>query len=178
MKWNRYLCGRHIDLRPVENPDLNLIADWRNAPSIWRFFFNPLPIVRSQQKAWLTALRGDRSRLLLMIADRATRTAVGTIGMDHIDLRNQSAEIGNLLIGNPRYRRRGIAKEAAALLLDFAFSKLNLRRIYLHVFADNEPAIRLYRALGFREEGRLREAMFADGRFKDVLVMAVLRKDA
>ena len=177
MKRNRYLHGRWIHLRPVETADLDRIAEWRNAPAIWARFFNPLPIARSQQKDWLKRLRGDSSRLLFIIAERSSRTALGTIGLDRIDSRNQSAELGNLLIGQPRYRRCGIAAESCRLLLDLAFTRLNLHRIYLHVFTDNKPAIRLYRSIGFREEGRLREAIFADGRFKDILAMGLLRSD-
>lgn len=177
IKWNRHLHGSLVDLRRVETSDLDLIADWRNTPAIWQHFFNPLPIIHSRQKQWLKALRQDDSKLLLMIVHRQDRLPIGTIGLDRIDLRNQSAEIGNLLIGNAKYAGRGLAREASALLMDQAFYKMNLRRIYLYVFADNRRAIRLYHSLGFKEEGTLREAIFAEGQFKDLLLMAVLRRD-
>ena len=47
----------------------------------------------------------------------------------------------------------------------------------LEVLADNEPAVRCYRASGFVEEGRLRDDAWVDGRFADVLRMAVLATD-
>lgn len=175
MKWSRYLRGERALLRGVEPEDLDLLAEWRNAPENWRCFFNPRPILRARQKAWREALLKDESRLFFMIVDLRSGQPAGTIGLDHIDRLNQSAEIGNVLIGERRFRGAGLAREASALLLDFAFSRLNLRRVYLYVFAENKPAVSLYRALGFKREGILREAAFSDGRFKDLLLMAVLK---
>lgn len=63
------------------------------------------------------------------------------------------------------------------MLLDYAFTKRNLHRVQLEVVADNEAAIRLYAAVGFVQEGRLREHAYARGRFVDVIAMSVLRPD-
>jgi RimJ/RimL family protein N-acetyltransferase len=62
-------------------------------------------------------------------------------------------------------------------LLRFGFADRNLNRIALHVIAGNAPAVRLYQAVGFREEGRLRQAAFVDGEFKDVLLYSLLRSE-
>jgi RimJ/RimL family protein N-acetyltransferase len=63
------------------------------------------------------------------------------------------------------------------LLLRHAFLDLNLNRVGLEVLADNEQAIRLYERVGFRTEGRLRSHVCKEGRFKDVLVMGILRAE-
>ena len=66
--------------------------------------------------------------------------------------------------------------EAVGLLVEYGFTKLNLRRVYLRVHARNERAIRAYRACGFVEEGRLRQHVWSDGAYDDLLYMAILRK--
>lgn len=63
------------------------------------------------------------------------------------------------------------------MLLAIGFGDLNLRRIFLRVLADNTAAIRLYQSLGFIEEGRLREAVFVDGRYQDLLMMGLLQSE-
>jgi RimJ/RimL family protein N-acetyltransferase len=52
-----------------------------------------------------------------------------------------------------------------------------MHRLYLRVFADNPNAIRTYEKAGFVLDGRLREAHFADGVYKDDLLMSVLRPE-
>ncbi|MGC9347836.1 MAG: GNAT family N-acetyltransferase [Anaerolineae bacterium] len=60
---------------------------------------------------------------------------------------------------------------------DVGFNRYNLHRIYLHVAADNERATRSYEKVGFSHEGRLREAVFVDGKCRDLLVMGLLNRD-
>ncbi len=54
---------------------------------------------------------------------------------------------------------------------------MNLRRIGLAVYESNPRAIRSYRKIGFKEEGRRRGAHFEDGKPIDVLVMGLLAED-
>jgi len=60
-------------------------------------------------------------------------------------------------------------------VLEVADNWMNLRRIELTVYADNEAAQRLYRKFGFEVEGRLRDYAVRDGVFADAMSMARLR---
>jgi RimJ/RimL family protein N-acetyltransferase len=73
-------------------------------------------------------------------------------------------------------------KGAGSMLLrgvvDLVFSESDANRIDLDVFLDNERARRAYEKAGFREEGVLREwHRLADGRFADVRLMSILRRE-
>jgi ribosomal protein S18 acetylase RimI-like enzyme len=80
-------------------------------------------------------------------------------------LRDRSAYISNVAV-DPFYRRQGIARAAMVFLLGKC-RKLN--RVKLVVHPENEPALRLYSALGFRTESR-KENYFGDGEPRLVLV--------
>jgi L-phenylalanine/L-methionine N-acetyltransferase len=60
--------------------------------------------------------------------------------------------------------------------IDLADKWLNLTRLELEVYTDNEPAIRLYKKFGFTIEGTLAQNSFRDGRYVDSHLMARLRQ--
>jgi RimJ/RimL family protein N-acetyltransferase len=61
------------------------------------------------------------------------------------------------------------------LLVGFAFSRLNLRKLLCEVVEPNPAALALYERLGFVEEGRLRRQAFRGGSYRDVLLLALER---
>ena len=62
-------------------------------------------------------------------------------------------------------------------MLIHGFETLNLNRIYLYVFETNLRAIHVYEKLGFATEGRLRQAIYRNGRYSDALLMSMLRSE-
>ena len=71
---------------------------------------------------------------------------------------------------------KGVGSALMAAALDLADNWLNLHRIELTVFVDNEAALALYRKFGFVEEGRARDYAFRQGRYVDVFYMARVRR--
>ena len=171
------LVGGKVVLRPLEREDLSLLAAWRNNPQARPHFFNPYPITISGQDKWYDAYLARRDALVFIIQDKQDNRSLGSIGLDHIDHLNQSAEYGRVLIVDADDRQQGYALDASIALLRYAFTELNLNRIYLEVFADNEPAVRLYERCHFQREGLKRQAIFAGGCFRDVLLMSILRPE-
>jgi UDP-4-amino-4,6-dideoxy-N-acetyl-beta-L-altrosamine N-acetyltransferase len=162
-------------LRPVEQDDLERLVHWRNEPDHWTCFFNKFPLSLAGQKQWFERLLNDAAQQLFIICTRRDGSAIGTMGLSNIDFANQSAELGNCLIGDSDARGKGYAKAATQLMLKYCFKRLNMNRVYLYVYANNQPAVRLYEQCGFTLEGTLRAAQFEDGRYQDVLLMSILR---
>ncbi len=167
--------GKLVVLRSVEERDLPLLAKWRNAPENRRFFFSPYPVNPGGQKKWYEGLLADRSRLMLMVDNRAGEP-VGVIGLDHIDWRNQEAEFGQIML-DPAQRGSGCAEEAALLLIAFAFDELNLHRLFAVVYDYNRGVVAGLKAAGFQVEGVLRQAAFSQGKFHDKVVLGLLREE-
>jgi ribosomal-protein-alanine N-acetyltransferase len=74
----------------------------------------------------------------------------------------------------PGSRRRGVAREAIELMVEWARSELGMHRIELHTLPENGPMRRLAEAAGFTREGILRDYAFERGRFVDNVVYARL----
>lgn len=86
------------------------------------------------------------------------------------------AHIGEIVVGvDDNFVGRGIGSAILAALIDVADNWRGLKRLELMVYADNQPAIRLYERHGFAIEGRHLKAGFTDGHYHDALTMARLR---
>lgn len=167
--------GERVILRAVEERDLPLIARWRNDPEIARFFFSPFPINAGGQKKWYEDLLADGRRIVFMI-DSLEGQAVGMLGLDNIDYRNQQAELG-LVVLDPGQRERRYAREAVILTIRYAFEELNLHRLVAAMYAFNRRIIEGAQWHGFQEEAVLRQAAFSGGRFHDKVIMGLLREE-
>jgi diamine N-acetyltransferase len=62
-------------------------------------------------------------------------------------------------------------------LLKFAFDSLNINKVYLYVFHINHPALNLYKKIGFRTDGILRQHSFINGKYLDLICMSLLYKE-
>jgi putative acetyltransferase len=69
------------------------------------------------------------------------------------------------------FQGQGVGTALLQAALDLADSWLNLRRMELEVYTDNEPAVRMYQRAGFVIEGTLRQYTFRDGKYVDVYAM-------
>jgi RimJ/RimL family protein N-acetyltransferase len=119
--------------------------------------------------------RWDRA-VRLAICEHTTDRLVGVAYLTDIHRINRSAELG-IMIGERDVWAQGVGTAATDVLLAHGFNDLNLHRIYLTVLAENDRAIRLYEKLSFQAEGRQREAVFKDGRYRDLVMMALLRSE-
>jgi len=79
-----------------------------------------------------------------------------------VDSIARSATVG-ITIGEKELWGQGYGTEALGLLVAFLFDYLNLRRVQLDTWSGNERAMRSFAKLGFREEGRLRQAVRGPG---------------
>ena len=76
------------------------------------------------------------------------------------------AHVGALGMGVRReWRRHGVGRRLAR--------SAGLEKVELEVFTDNEGAIHLYESLGFVREGLKARARKLEGRYQDVLLMAL-----
>lgn len=72
------------------------------------------------------------------------------------------------------HHSQGYGTEASVWAVEWAFKTANLHRVELHVLEWNARAQRVYEKIGFLVEGRLREALWLNGRWWDEIVMGML----
>ena len=99
---------------------------------------------------------------------------IGNIKLDFHDSISNVSELG-ILIGNKNFWGKGIAKDACNLVLDYGFNVLKLRKIFLAVFENNVAAIKLYKSIGFKMEGKLKKHVSINGSYYDKYFMGIFR---
>jgi RimJ/RimL family protein N-acetyltransferase len=100
-------------------------------------------------------------------------TTVGYCGLSNISLKNSNAEYF-ILIGDNKYWNKGIGSRAGFEVMRYGFTKLHLHRIWLTVSECNPGAIKSYKKIGFKMEGRLRESCYRNGVYHDKIIMGML----
>lgn len=102
---------------------------------------------------------------------------IGIISLGSISWISRFGEIGHFAIFDLERRGRGYGADALRVLLNVAFSVLELHSVYLWVEAFNNRAIRFYEKIGFKSQGKLREMGCRDGERHDVVIMDILKTD-
>ena len=101
---------------------------------------------------------------------------VGMLGVSTFPNRPRRRHVGAIdIVVHDEWHGKGVGSALMRAGLDLADNWLNLMRLELEVFTDNEAAVHLYERFGFEREGTLRQHAFRDGRYVDSYVMARLR---
>ena len=137
-----------VSIRKFQERDISNKVRWINDENNNRYLHYELPLEEDKTLTWF---RGNRHR-----TDRYDAVIewegrpVGIIGL--LSIAGGQAEY-YITMGEQNAKGRGIAKRASILLLEYAFDKLDLRRVYLYTEVENGAAQRLFERCGFTRTG-------------------------
>lgn len=170
--------GNLVRLRAYEKNDLEIARKFVNDPEVKKYLIPgiPFPLRVDDEEKWYNSLnpfgKGEYSFAIERIEDGKY---IGGCGINKVDWKNSVAEVG-IFLGKP-YWNKGYGTDAMRVLVNFIFSEMNINKVKLEVFSFNERAIRSYEKVGFKIEGALREEIFRNGKYYNVIVMGLLRKE-
>ena len=173
------ILGPGIRFRAIEKEDLPLFVTWLNDPEVNENLFTILPLSLDSEEKWYQDMmerRAEARPLVIEIPQGEDWQPIGVAGLEGIDWINRSAELG-LFIGEKSLWQKGYGQKTLRLLLKHGFETLNLNRIFLRVFATNQRGIHAYEKTGFVLEGRMRQAIYRNGRYVDILLMSVIKEE-
>jgi RimJ/RimL family protein N-acetyltransferase len=175
------LSGELVGLRALERTDLPQLLEWRNTPQLRRFFRERHELGSDDQLAWFERLSGQRGRprdtLMFAVERLARRELVGVCGLCYIDWVSATAEVSLYIGAALAYIDDLLAPDACRVLIGHAFDELDLRRLWVEVFAFDHAKRSLLESLGFGLEGALREHRFDAGAFHYSLMYGLLREE-
>jgi len=161
-----------FSLRKVGELDHHWLIELHNDPVTLKNVTHPESITLATHMKWWAGLDEKKNRrFVFMVDDRR----VGFAKIDNIDEHNRSCVLGADI--HIRYRGNGYAKHMWALIINYCVNELSMHRMSL-TFADfNVIGERVYRKLGFKEEGRLVQSLLRDGRYYDQICMYLMTDD-
>ena len=149
------LQGKTIYLRALEPEDLEFVYGIENDEAVWEVSNTQTPYSRFLIKQYLENAQQDiyeAKQLRLAICENNSFKAVGLIDLFEYDPRNQRAGIG-IVIQKGEDRNQGIGSQALGLLVQYAFSHLNLHQLFANISSENEISIKLFTNFGFEKIG-------------------------
>ena len=170
------LKGKNIILRPLKLSDWNKTIQWRNDFDIKQLaMMHPFPVTEFLEKEWYEELLKNKSnKIIYFTIAEMDDSPLGYIFLKDIHQINRNCHLG-IVIGDKIHRGKGYGEEAIKILLYYAFSALNMNKVIVEVVENNLNAIKLYKKLGFVEEGQLVQQFFSNGNFYTVLIMALFK---
>jgi RimJ/RimL family protein N-acetyltransferase len=174
------IYGKQVRLRAIEREDIPRFVRWENDPEVIKYTTMGAPLSHAMEEKWFdhqveTPLtKGQVLAIEVRVGEEWVH--IGNTDLHAIEAVTNAAEFG-ILIGEKEYWNKGYGREATRLMLKHGFENLNLNRIYLYVFVENVRAIKVYESAGFIKEGVLRQAMYKNGHYNDIVLMSVLHSE-
>ena len=171
--------GKLVRLRAFDSSDLMKCQDYANDYEVMRGASGAILYPSTVDDA-ARAMNGNTSysagEYQFALETREEKKFIGQCGFVKINWKNRTGELA-ILIGERDFRGRGYGADAIETLCRFGFQELNLRKIKANVFDFNRAAVRCYEKCGFEREGILKQEIYREGAYHDVIQMALFRPE-
>jgi L-phenylalanine/L-methionine N-acetyltransferase len=122
-----------------------------------------------EERRYLKAVQRHADAAVFVVEDDGRIVGRLSLARDPHPSSQHVADLG--LMVSAGHRRRGIGKALLEQAVRWA-RESGVRKLELHVFPWNEPALRLYESFGFEREGLRRDHYARDGEYVDAVLMA------
>lgn len=160
-------------LRAIDENDAEVLMDLINDPEVessvcgWSY-----PVSLSAQKKWISNLNNDTT---VRYAIEIEGKMVGVAIISSIDMKNRTANMNIKLLKSAR--GKGFAMRAIKLIVYYCFDELNMHCLTANVIERNVDSRRLWEELGFCQDGLLRDRVFKNGNYHNVIAFSLLRDE-
>jgi RimJ/RimL family protein N-acetyltransferase len=166
-----------LALRPFTPDDFDDLYAYQSRPDVARYLHweaRDQAQVRQalEDQCRETSLDAEGDWLTFAVQWREAGKVVGEVGLKLVSREHRQGEVG--FVFNPDYQGRGLATEAATVVLDLGFCSLGWHRIIGCCDARNQASARLMERIGMRREAHFVHSEIVKGEWADELVFAIL----
>lgn len=166
-----------VKLLPLHSVSPHVILEWRNHYKIrrWCRQYDLIPI-GAHQEWYKRQVEGSPTEKMYAIEgpEQMPEKIIGVCGLTSLDLINRRAEFSIYIA--PAHQSQGFGRAALKILVSHGFNSFGLESIWGESFRGN-PAQKMFKKLGFKEDGCRRNFYFREGHFIDAYLYSITRKD-
>ena len=137
--------GERINLRPIEQKDMDMLRSWRNRYS--DSFGDGGIITKEQQRKFYDRYQESQTDRMFVV-ELKDGTPIGSIALYNISSPDRTADVGRVILIE-EYRGHGYAEEAVKMVVKLA-DDMRLYKTRVWAFLDNMDAISIYARAGFK----------------------------
>lgn len=166
--------------RDFEERDIDFVHQCKNDKKLNSLIVGPFrPLTREEAVNWVHVCMGEHDdfKFWAVCTNDEEKRIVGWVSVSEIDHSNQSACFYGIFIGDNEYRDGRAWIESYLFVYEYVFEKLNLNRLYGSNLEEQKASYCMGLAMYEKLEGIARQAIFKDGRFHNVVYMAILRDE-
>lgn len=166
-----FIEGEKVNLRTVEEEDLEFIRDTYNLPEVRDKMSHNRPQNLEQERDFFenVVCEDEQVNLAVSVEDEM-------VGL--VSLVPKDEGVGELGIWiHPDYHGKGYGTEASELLIDHVFNQLRYHKIYTRALESNTASQKVWEKIGFTREAELREQHFRNGKHENVYYYGILEDE-
>lgn len=168
--------AENIIIREVSEDDakqiLNLVLEMAEESDNFPFTSKDYSMSIENQRSFINYMQYMKNSIFYAAFDQSN-----PVGIIYLEGGKRIRTFHNCSLGmgvKKEYWNKKIGTKLLEKSLEFVLSNENIAKINLEVRTDNIYAIKLYKRYGFEIEGKIKRALFIDGKFYDYLSMGIL----
>lgn len=174
MSINCFITGNKIYLRKLHETDANEeYLKWLNDYEVTKYTESRFyPNTLESLKNYLSSINNNYN-IAFAIIETTKRKHIGNIKLGNINYIHRFGDIG-FIIGDKDFWGKGIATEAIGLVVEYAFKRLNLRRLSAGVYSENIASIKALEKAGFKKSYIEKHKYFFEDKYVDSVTLELV----
>lgn len=168
------LHGKNSNLRALEPEDLDFLFSTENNESFWEISGTQTPYSKYILQKYIENAHQDiyEAKQYRFVICNAQNIPVGMIDLFDFNPQHKRVGVGILIL--PEYQGEGFGSEALEMIIDYAFTYLNVHQIFANITANNKSSITLFEKFNFKKIGIKKDWIFADTNYKDEILYQLI----
>jgi RimJ/RimL family protein N-acetyltransferase len=140
---------KNVVLNPLKKEDIYKLREWRNNLDNCKYLSKLPYITVEMQEIWFEKYLNDENEIIFSINEiLELKRTVGSVSVYNFE--DSKCEVGKIMVGDEEAHNKKIGYNSMVAIINLIFEEMSYKIIYLYVYEENIPALKIYQQLGFK----------------------------